>query len=73
GIRRFIWEHCIVVNRILQRLGVVGATVSATKFVLAAPTAVIVGHKCTIEGRVPKESKVQKIRDWPECQNISQV
>jgi hypothetical protein len=73
GIRRFVWEHCIVVNRILQRLGVVGAMVSATKFVLAAPSAVIVGHKCTIEGRVPEESKVQKIRDWPKCQNISQV
>ena len=73
GIRRFVWEHLIVVNRILQRLGNVGATVSATKFVLAAPSAVIVGHKCTIDGRVPEESKVQKVRDWPECQNISQV
>src|ERR1700710_2199893 len=37
------------------------------------PSSVIVGHKCTIEGRVPEESKVQKIRDWPECQNVSQV
>src|ERR1700710_566282 len=73
GIRRFVWEHLIVVNRILQRLSNVGATVSATKFVLAAPSAVIVGHKCTIEGCVPEESKVQKIRDWPECQTVSQV
>jgi hypothetical protein len=73
GIRRFIWEHCIVVNRILQRLENVGATVSASKFVLAAPTAIIVGHKCTFEGRVPEESKVQKIRDWPEPTNQSQV
>ncbi|KAJ8594076.1 hypothetical protein M405DRAFT_695692, partial [Rhizopogon salebrosus TDB-379] len=31
GIQRVVWEHCTVVNRILQRLGVVGATVSATK------------------------------------------
>lgn len=73
GIRRFIWEHCIVVNRILQRLENVGVTVSATKFVLAAPTAIIVGHKCTLEGRIPEESKVQKIRDWPECRNVTHV
>jgi hypothetical protein len=73
GIRRFIWEHCIVINRILQRLENVGATVSASKFVLAAPTATIVGHKCTFEGRVPEESKVQKIRDWPEPTNHTQV
>jgi hypothetical protein len=73
GIWRFVWEHCIVINRILQRLGIVGAMVSATKFILAAPSTVIVGHKCTIKGQVPEESKVQKIRDWPKCQNISQV
>jgi hypothetical protein len=49
GIRHFIWEHCIILNCILQCLENVGATVSATKFVLAAPTAIIVGHKCTFE------------------------
>jgi hypothetical protein len=73
GIRHFIWEHCIVINRILQRLENVGATISASKFVLAVPTATIVGHKCTFEGCVPEESKVQKIRDWPEPTNHTQV
>jgi hypothetical protein len=63
GIRRFIWEHCIVINRILQHLENVGATVSVSKFVLAAPTPTIVGHKCTFKGCVPEESKVQKICD----------
>jgi len=73
GIRRFIWEHCIVINRILQCLENVGATVSTSKFILAAPTATIVGHKCTFEGHVPEESKVQKICDWPEPTNHTQV
>jgi hypothetical protein len=73
GIRRFVWEHLTVMNRILQRLRNVGVTVSAMKFVLAAPSAVIVGHKCTFEGRVPEDTKVQKIRDWPEPTNQSQV
>jgi hypothetical protein len=73
GIRHFIWEHCIVINRILQHLENVGATVSASKFVLVAPTATIIGHKCTFKGCVPEESKVQKIRDWPEPTNHMQV
>jgi len=72
GIHRFIWEHCVVINRILQQLENVGVMVSATKFVLAAPTAIIVGHKCTFEGH-PEDSKVQKICDWPECRTITQV
>jgi hypothetical protein len=37
------------------------------------PTATIVGHKCTFEGHVPEESKVQKICDWPEPTNHMQV
>ena len=73
GIRRFIWEHLIVINRILQRLQNVGAMVSTKKFVLAALDAVIVGHKCTFEGRIPHESKVQKIQDWPECSTVTHV
>jgi hypothetical protein len=60
GICCFIWEHCIVINRILQHLENIGTTVSASKFILVEPTATIVGHKCTFEGCVPKESKVQK-------------
>jgi hypothetical protein len=73
GICRFIWEHCIVINCILQCLENVGTTVSASKFILVAPTTTIVGHKCMFEGRVPKESKVQKICDWPEPTNHTQV
>ena len=73
GIRKFIWNHLTVVHRILQCLQNVNATVSAKKFILAALDATIVGHKCTFEGRVPHEAKIQKIRDWPECENLTQV
>jgi hypothetical protein len=73
GIRRFIWEHLLVVHHILQRLQNVSITVSTKKFILAAPDATIVGHKCTFDGHIPHEKKVQKIRDWPECQNLTQV
>ena len=73
GIHVFMWKNLTIVHRILQRLQNVGMTVSAKKFVLAAPDATIVGHKCTMEGCVPHENKVQKICDWPECATVSQV
>lgn len=73
GIRRFIWEHLENSNRVLQRIKYVGGTVSAKKFVVAAPSIVVVGHKVSFEGRVPDESKVQKIRDWPYCTNVTEV
>ena len=73
GIRLIIWKHLTVVHRILQRLQNVNATVLAKKFILAAPDTTIVGHKCTSKGWVPHEAKIQKIRDWPECENLTQV
>ena len=31
------------------------------------------GHKCTMEGRLPDESRVQKIVDWPICRDLTEV
>jgi hypothetical protein len=73
GIRRFIWEHLNDVHRILHRLKCAGATVSAKKLFVAVPEVVILGHKCTYEGRVPDDSKTAKIRDWPPCKNLRDV
>ena len=62
-----------MVNWILQRLQNIGAMVSTKKFILATLDAVIVGHKCTFNSRIPHEAKVQKIQDWPECATVSHV
>ena len=34
---------------------------------------VIVRHKCTFEGQIPHESKVQKIQDWLKCSTVTYV
>jgi hypothetical protein len=73
GIRRFVWEHLNNVNRVIQRIKHAGGTFSGLKSTLCSETAVIVGHRCTYEGRVPLESHVQKIVDWPVCENITDV
>jgi hypothetical protein len=65
GIRRFIWEHTNDVHCIMHRIKDVGATFSATKIQLCLPDVLIVGQRCTPEGRLPDTEKVSKIMNWP--------
>jgi len=46
GIRRFVWEHAVDLNRILHHLVHAGATVSAKKLQLCQPEIIVVGRKC---------------------------
>jgi hypothetical protein len=73
GIRRFIWEHALDVNRIMHRIKQAGATFSAKKIQLCRPKVLIVGQTCTPEGRLPDEAKVEKILKWPLPETTSQV
>ena len=73
GIRQFVWEHMNNFNRILQRMKKVGGTFNGKKLVVCAPSAVVVGHQCSYEGRIPDESYVQRIKDWPACRTVTEV
>ena len=73
GIRRFIWEHAKDVHRILHRIRCSGATFSGKKMQICKPKVIILGHKCTTEGREPEDSKVNKIKDWPPLKTVKDV
>ena len=73
GIRRFVWEHLQDVNRIVQRIKYIGGTFSGKKLFLCVPDAIVLGCKCAFEGRLPDDSKVQKIRDWPIPERLTDV
>lgn len=73
GIQRFIWEHLQNVNRVIQRVKHAGGTFSGLKSFICVESAVVVGHRCTYEGRIPEESRVQKILDWPICRSLTEV
>lgn len=73
GIRRFIWEHAQDVHRILHRVGHAGITFSGAKAQICKPDVVIVGQKCTPEGRVPEDDKVVKVRNWPVPKTVKDV
>ena len=73
NIRKFVWEHMQNVNRVVQRIKHTGGTFSALKSHICVEAALVVGHKCTIEGRMPNEDRIQKIIDWPICRNLTEV
>ncbi len=51
----------------------VGCTWSGKKVYLCVPEAIIIGHKCTYEGRIPEDGKVDKIKNWGPCLDLTDV
>src|SRR5882724_3405541 len=73
GIRQFTWEHLNDVNCVLQHVKKAGGMFTGWKMDICVPEVVAVGHRCTYEGRYPKDHKVQKIIDWPDCNTLTEV
>ena len=73
GIRRFVWEHFQNLSRIVTRMRYAGGTFSGVKSILIARETIVIGHRCTPEGRKPDESRVAAIRHWGPCQSLSDV
>ena len=73
GIRRFVWEHFQNLNRVVQRMKYCGGTFSGHKTVLCAEEITVVGHRCTINGRLPETDRVGVITRWPACKNVTDV
>lgn len=73
GIRRFVWEHFQNLNRVVQRMKYCGGTFSGHKTVLCAEEITVVGHRCTIDGRLPEVDRVGVITRWPACTTVSEV
>jgi hypothetical protein len=61
GIRRFIWEHAVNLERILFRLEEAGLTVSGVKMSVAVPSLGLVGTNVSYEGRRIQSAKLNKI------------
>lgn len=73
GIRKFIWEHAEAAHRIIHRIAHAGGTFSPTKVQLCRREAIILGQKCTPEGRLPEDQKIQKILSWPTPKTVKDV
>jgi hypothetical protein len=50
-----------------------GGTFLGFKALLCAEEILFVGHRCTPAGRLPEESRVEKIVNWGPCGDVSDV
>src|SRR5271168_1265696 len=73
GIRRFVWEHFQDLNRVVQRMKYSGGTFSGFKSFLCRPEITVLGHRCTAKGRLPDQSRVDKITNWGPCKDLTDV
>jgi RNase H-like domain found in reverse transcriptase len=73
GIRRFIWEHFQDANRVVQRMKYCGGTFSGYKTKLCASEITVLGHRCTFEGRLPDQERVEKVVNWGPCDDLTDV
>jgi len=61
GIRRYILEHIIWLDRVLTDLEQARYTILSAKSYFYKDEIVVVGYHCNRKGRYPKELKVTKI------------
>ena len=73
GIRRFVWEHFQNINRVVQRMKYCGGTFSGYKTILCAEEITVVGHRCTVNGRMPETDRVGVIERWPAATSLTEV
>lgn len=73
GIRRFVWEHFQDLNRVVQHMKYCGGTFSGYKLTLCAAEIELLGQRCTIDGRLPDTTRVDKIINWGPCKDLTDV
>src|SRR5437016_13855014 len=64
GIRQFVWEHFQNLNRVVQRMKYCGGTFSGYKTILCAEEITVVGHRCTMKGRMPETDRIGVIERY---------
>ena len=73
GIRRFVLEHLINLDKVLVNIELSGCTVAGQKSQFCRTTAVVTGYLCGTYGRKPEEKKVVKILEWKVCLDVGEV
>lgn len=73
-IRKWVWEHAVLLERILYRLEEAGLTASGKKLIAITPALEIIGTVISKDGRQIAPSKLNKISTWPNpCPNVSSL
>jgi len=73
GVRRYVWETLVAAERVLYRIEQVGATVGISKMQLLVEQAEILGKEVSYEGTSITEGKLNKVANFPEPRNATEM
>lgn len=73
GIRCYVFEHLINLEKTLWLLELAGATITAEKSQFVMVGLKIIGWVCDYDGRHPDKVKVAKVLDWPVPVNVPKL
>lgn len=73
GVRRYMFEHLLNLDKVLLAVELSGATVAGEKSQWLMPGIKVVGYVCDRDGRHPEAKKIAKVVDWPEPRNVTEV
>jgi len=73
GIRKFVLEAIISVDRVLADIERAGDTISGAKSEFLMEKLKVVVYICGSNGRTPEDTKVQRITNWPACQTVTEI
>lgn len=73
GIRQFVYEHLINLEKTLWVVELAGCVVSAEKSHFCMSGLKMVGWVCDYDGRHADEKKVAKVLHWPEPESVSEL
>lgn len=73
GVRAFMLEHIMNLDKTLLAVECAGATVAGEKSQWCMPGLKVVGYVCDAAGRHPESAKVEKIINWPTPQTVTEV
>jgi len=73
GIRRFVYEHALIIRQFLHDAWVAGLTISGKKSMIGMSGIALVGFLCDADGRRPDPEKTKKILDWPIPRNTKEA
>jgi len=73
GIRKFVLEAIISVDRVLVDIERAGGRISGAKSEFLMEKLKVVAYICGSNARTPEDTKIQRITNWPACQTVTEI
>jgi len=73
GIRRYILEAIVSIDKVMADIERAGGTISEAKSEFLREQLKIVVYVCGMDGRSPEETKTRKITNWSPCIDLSDI